>query len=120
MTHDEILTLLYEETLVGNAPAVADGVKQGLACLMTIGRSSATRRGDSRSVGPETLSAATTRASWSNTGAAIALSPSSSSSAAVAKPSERTVASSASSARRSATVREVSASSGPAGDSATP
>ena len=30
MTHDEILTLLYEETLVGNAPAVADGVKQGL------------------------------------------------------------------------------------------
>ncbi len=31
MTHDEILTLLYEETLVGNAPAVADGVNQGLA-----------------------------------------------------------------------------------------
>jgi methanogenic corrinoid protein MtbC1 len=30
MTHDEILTLLYEETLVGNAPAVADGVNQGL------------------------------------------------------------------------------------------
>ena len=26
MTHDEILTLLYEETLVGNAPAVKDGV----------------------------------------------------------------------------------------------
>src|SRR5919112_5251180 len=31
MTHDEILTLLYEETLVGNAPAGADGVNQGLA-----------------------------------------------------------------------------------------
>ena len=31
MTHDEILSLLYEETLVGNAPAVADGVNQGLA-----------------------------------------------------------------------------------------
>jgi methylmalonyl-CoA mutase cobalamin-binding domain/chain len=30
MTHDEILQLLYEETLVGNAPAVADGVRQGL------------------------------------------------------------------------------------------
>ncbi len=30
MTHDEILQLLYDETLVGNAPAVADGVKQGL------------------------------------------------------------------------------------------
>jgi methylmalonyl-CoA mutase cobalamin-binding domain/chain len=30
MTHDEILKLLYEETLVGNAPAVADGVNQGL------------------------------------------------------------------------------------------
>jgi 5-methyltetrahydrofolate--homocysteine methyltransferase len=30
MTHDEILTLLYEETLVGNAPAVSDGVNQGL------------------------------------------------------------------------------------------
>jgi methylmalonyl-CoA mutase cobalamin-binding domain/chain len=30
MTHDEILTLLYDETLVGNAPAVADGVNQGL------------------------------------------------------------------------------------------
>ena len=30
MTHDEILSLLYEETLVGNAPAVADGVNQGL------------------------------------------------------------------------------------------
>ena len=29
MTHDEILTLLYEETLVGNAPAVKDGVEQG-------------------------------------------------------------------------------------------
>jgi 5-methyltetrahydrofolate--homocysteine methyltransferase len=30
MTHDEILKLLYEETLVGNAPAVADGANQGL------------------------------------------------------------------------------------------
>ena len=29
MTHDEILTLLYEETLVGNAPAVKDGVEHG-------------------------------------------------------------------------------------------
>ena len=31
MTHDEILTLLYEETLVGNAPAVKQGVEEGLA-----------------------------------------------------------------------------------------
>ncbi len=31
MTHDEILTKLYEETLVGNAPAVKEGVEQGLA-----------------------------------------------------------------------------------------
>ena len=31
MTHDELLQLLYEETLVGNAPAVTDGVEQGLA-----------------------------------------------------------------------------------------
>ncbi|HEX5780629.1 MAG TPA: corrinoid protein, partial [Solirubrobacteraceae bacterium] len=31
MTHDEILQLLYDETLVGNAPAVKDGVEQGLA-----------------------------------------------------------------------------------------
>ena len=31
MTHDEILKLLYDETLVGNAPAVADGVRAGLA-----------------------------------------------------------------------------------------
>ena len=31
MTHDEILTLLYEETLVGNAPAVKEGVEHGLA-----------------------------------------------------------------------------------------
>jgi methylmalonyl-CoA mutase cobalamin-binding domain/chain len=30
MTHDEILKLLYEETLVGNAPAVAEGVHSGL------------------------------------------------------------------------------------------
>jgi 5-methyltetrahydrofolate--homocysteine methyltransferase len=30
MTHDEILTLLYEETLVGNAPAVSQGVQDGL------------------------------------------------------------------------------------------
>jgi methylmalonyl-CoA mutase cobalamin-binding domain/chain len=30
MTHDEILTLLYEETLVGNAPVVAQGVQDGL------------------------------------------------------------------------------------------
>ncbi len=30
MTHEEILQLLYEETLVGNAPAVTDGVQQGL------------------------------------------------------------------------------------------
>ena len=29
MTHEEILQLLYDETLVGNAPAVADGVKDG-------------------------------------------------------------------------------------------
>ena len=31
MTHDELLQMLYEETLVGNAPAVKDGVNQGLA-----------------------------------------------------------------------------------------
>jgi methylmalonyl-CoA mutase cobalamin-binding domain/chain len=31
MTHEEILKLLYDETLVGNAPAVADGVNEGLA-----------------------------------------------------------------------------------------
>src|SRR5579872_5682681 len=31
MTDEEILQLLYDETLVGNAPAVADGVNQGLA-----------------------------------------------------------------------------------------
>ncbi|MBV9820015.1 MAG: corrinoid protein [Solirubrobacterales bacterium] len=30
MTHEEILQLLYEETLVGNAPAVSDGVNGGL------------------------------------------------------------------------------------------
>src|SRR5579875_636662 len=30
MTHEEILKLLYDETLVGNAPAVADGVRSGL------------------------------------------------------------------------------------------
>jgi methylmalonyl-CoA mutase cobalamin-binding domain/chain len=30
MTEEEILKLLYEETLVGNAPAVADGVNDGL------------------------------------------------------------------------------------------
>jgi 5-methyltetrahydrofolate--homocysteine methyltransferase len=30
MTDEEILQLLYEETLVGNAPAVRDGVNQGL------------------------------------------------------------------------------------------
>ena len=30
MTHDEILKLLYEETLVGNAPAVKEGVEKGL------------------------------------------------------------------------------------------
>ncbi|MHB1569052.1 MAG: B12-binding domain-containing protein, partial [Solirubrobacteraceae bacterium] len=30
MTHEEILQLLYEETLVGNAPAVAGGVNTGL------------------------------------------------------------------------------------------
>ena len=31
MTHAEILQLLYDETLVGNAPAVIDGVNDGLA-----------------------------------------------------------------------------------------
>src|SRR5262249_23476776 len=31
MTDQEILQLLYDETLVGNAPAVADGVNEGLA-----------------------------------------------------------------------------------------
>jgi methylmalonyl-CoA mutase cobalamin-binding domain/chain len=31
MTHEEILKLLYDETLVGNAPAVSDGVNEGLA-----------------------------------------------------------------------------------------
>ena len=30
MTDEEILQLLYEETLTGNAPAVADGVNEGL------------------------------------------------------------------------------------------
>ena len=31
MTDEEILQLLYDETLVGNAPAVRDGVNEGLA-----------------------------------------------------------------------------------------
>ncbi len=31
MTHEEILQLLYDETLVGNAPAVSNGVNEGLA-----------------------------------------------------------------------------------------
>jgi 5-methyltetrahydrofolate--homocysteine methyltransferase len=31
MTDEEILQLLYEETLTGNAPVVADGVNEGLA-----------------------------------------------------------------------------------------
>jgi 5-methyltetrahydrofolate--homocysteine methyltransferase len=31
MTDEEILQMLYEETLTGNAPAVADGVNDGLA-----------------------------------------------------------------------------------------
>ena len=31
MTEEEILKLLYDETLVGNAPAVADGVNEGLS-----------------------------------------------------------------------------------------
>ena len=30
MTHEEILQLLYDETLVGNAPVVSDGVNEGL------------------------------------------------------------------------------------------
>jgi methanogenic corrinoid protein MtbC1 len=30
MTHEEILQLLYDDTLVGNAPAVKDGVNGGL------------------------------------------------------------------------------------------
>jgi methylmalonyl-CoA mutase cobalamin-binding domain/chain len=30
MSHEEILQLLYDETLVGNAPAVTDGVRSGL------------------------------------------------------------------------------------------
>jgi methylmalonyl-CoA mutase cobalamin-binding domain/chain len=38
MTHDEILTLLYEETLVGNAPAVAQGVQEGLGSDLEPGR----------------------------------------------------------------------------------
>ena len=31
MTHDEILQMLYDETLVGNAPVVRQGVEDGLA-----------------------------------------------------------------------------------------
>ena len=31
MTHDEVLQMLYDETLVGNAPAVKKGVEDGLA-----------------------------------------------------------------------------------------
>jgi methylmalonyl-CoA mutase cobalamin-binding domain/chain len=30
MTHEEILQLLYDETMIGNAPAVSDGVRAGL------------------------------------------------------------------------------------------
>ena len=30
MTNEEILQLLYDETLVGNAPVVRDGVNEGL------------------------------------------------------------------------------------------
>ena len=35
MTHDDIIKELFEETLVGNAPAVLDLTKQGIADGMT-------------------------------------------------------------------------------------
>ena len=38
MTHDEILTSLYEDTLVGNAPAVKEGVERGLEDGLEPGR----------------------------------------------------------------------------------
>ena len=31
MSNEEILQLLFDETLIGNAPAVKDGVNDGLA-----------------------------------------------------------------------------------------
>src|SRR5215217_2508468 len=80
---------------------------------MTKGRSSAIRFGVRRSVGPDTLSAATTWPFSSNTGAATAQRPSSSSSVAAAKPSRRIVASSDWRRAGSTIVREVSGSSGP-------
>ena len=36
MTDEEILQLLYDETLVGNAPAVRDGVNDGLGSIFGI------------------------------------------------------------------------------------
>ena len=45
MTDDEILQLLYDETLVGNAPAVTGGVREGLeheqGCPRALGHVSA-------------------------------------------------------------------------------
>ena len=37
MTNEEILQLLYDETLVGNAPAVRDGVARFSSCGELIG-----------------------------------------------------------------------------------
>ena len=132
MTHEEILTLLYEETLVGNAPAVKDGVNQGLELGMDPGTllydalipsleevGARFERGDY--FVPEMLIAARAmqgaldilRPLLAETGAATADSPSSSSSTAVAKVSRRTLASSAASSAGSVMVREVSGSSGP-------
>ncbi len=58
MTHDETLTMLYEETLVGNAPAVKDGVNQGLELgSLPLGRELNGRAPQtSRSDGPESSS----------------------------------------------------------------
>src|SRR5215218_997520 len=116
---DERLLVQEREDLVVRHAAPTPSVRwpsssaSALACLITIGRSSAVRLLDSRSVGPDTLSAATARPASSSTGAATALSPSSSSSTTVAKPSRRTVSSSAASSAGSVIVREVSGSSGP-------
>src|SRR5918992_505100 len=114
---DQRLLVEQREDLVVRHAACTPSVRapssspSARACLITIGRSSAMRRGDSRSVGPETLSAAIARPESSSTGAATALRPSSSSSTALAKPSRRTDSSSTASSAGSTIVRDVRASS---------
>src|SRR5207237_7462173 len=125
LPHERVVVEVLKDLLMGHAACSSFFASErrrlsSSASLVRTGRSPEMRDGVRRIAGPERLSAAITSPVGPRTGAAMALSPTSSSSMAVAKSSARMCSSSPASRSRSRIVCGVSRARGPSGSWALP